>query len=49
MTAPAVLVLDDGELEDIQQMLQEMQIPFARIRGGATVADTEPPKEYLIK
>jgi hypothetical protein len=48
MTAPAVLVLDDGELEDIQQMLQEMQIPFARIRGGATVADTEPPKDLLI-
>jgi hypothetical protein len=48
MTAPAVLVLDDGELDDIQQMLQEMEIPFARIRGGAIVSGTEPPKDLLI-
>ena len=48
MTAPAVLVLDDGELEDIQLMLQEMEIPFARIRGGAIVAGTEPPRDLLI-
>ena len=30
MGAPAVLVLDDGELDDVQQLLQEMAIPFAR-------------------
>jgi PilZ domain len=48
MTAPAVLLLDDGELEDIQLMLQEMAIPFARIRGGAIVPGTEPPKDLLI-
>jgi len=48
MTIPAVLVLDDGELEDIQLMLQEMKIPFARIRGGAVVAGTQPPRDLLI-
>jgi hypothetical protein len=48
MTAPAVLVLDDGELDDIQAMLQEMEIPFARIRGGAIVAGTAPPRDLLI-
>jgi hypothetical protein len=48
MTAPAVLVLDDGELEDIELMLQEMAIPFARIRGGAIVAGTQPPRDLLI-
>ena len=34
---PAVLILDDGELDDVQQLLQELAIPFARIRGGAIV------------
>jgi hypothetical protein len=48
MGAPAVLVLDDGELDDIQQMLQEMAIPFARVRGGAIVRGTEPPRDLLI-
>ncbi len=48
MGAPAVLVLDDGELDDIQQMLQEMEIPFARIRGGAIVSGTEPPRDLLV-
>ena len=45
---PAVLVLDDGELDDIQQMLQEMSIPFARIRGGAIVQGTPPPRDLLV-
>ena len=48
MAAPAVLVLDDGELDDVQQMLQEMAIPFARIRGGAIVPGSEPPRDLLI-
>jgi hypothetical protein len=45
---PAVLVLDDGELDDVQQMLQEMAIPFARIRGGAIVQGTPPPRDLLV-
>ena len=48
MPAPAVLVLDDGELEDIQLLLQEMEIPFARIRGGAIASGAEPPRDLLI-
>src|SRR5262249_29885706 len=48
MGAPAVLVLDDGELDDVQEMLQEMAIPFARVRGGAIVAGSEPPRDLLI-
>src|SRR4030095_8650612 len=48
MAAPAVLVLDDGELDDVQQMLLEMEIPFARIRGGAIVPGAEPPRDLLI-
>lgn len=45
---PAVLVLDDGELDDVQQLLQEMSIPFARIRGGAIVQGTPPPRDLLV-
>ncbi len=48
MGTPAVLVLDDGELDDVQDMLQEMAIPFARIRGGAIVAGCHPPRDLLI-
>ncbi|HKA16628.1 MAG TPA: PilZ domain-containing protein, partial [Myxococcota bacterium] len=45
---PAVLLLDDGELDDVQQMLQEMAIPFARIRGGAIAQCAEPPRDLLV-
>jgi hypothetical protein len=48
MGAPAVLVLDDGELDDVQEMLLEMAIPFARVRGGAIVKGSEPPRDLLI-
>jgi hypothetical protein len=48
MTAPAVLLLDDGELDDVQHMLQEMAISFARIRGGAIVRGSPPPRDLLI-
>jgi hypothetical protein len=45
---PAVLVLDDGELDDVQQLLQELAIPFARIRGGAIVQGSPPPRDLLV-
>ncbi len=45
---PAVLILDDGELDDVQQLLQELAIPFARIRGGAIVQGSPPPRDLLI-
>lgn len=45
---PAVLMLDDGELDDIHQILQELAIPCARIRGGAIVTGTPAPKDLLI-
>ena len=46
--SPAVLLLDDGELDDIQQMLDEMRIPYGRVRGGAIVRGTPPPADLLI-
>jgi hypothetical protein len=47
-TPPAVLILDDGELDDVQALLQECEIPFARIRGGAIVQGSPPPRDLLI-
>jgi hypothetical protein len=45
---PSVLLLDDGELEDIQRMLEELKVPLARIRGGAIVSGTPAPRDLLI-
>jgi hypothetical protein len=45
---PSVLLLDDGELEDVQTLLEQLKLPFARIRGGAIVSGTPPPRDLLI-
>jgi hypothetical protein len=45
---PSVLLLDDGELEDIQRILEELKVPLARIRGGAIVSGTPAPRDLLI-
>ena len=37
-TAPQVLLLDDGELDDVQAVLDEAGISYGRIRGGAIAA-----------
>lgn len=47
-SSPAVLLLDDGELDDIQGMLEELKVPFARVRGGAIVRGMAPPSNLLI-
>jgi hypothetical protein len=45
---PSVLLLDDGELDDIQRLLEETGVPYARVRGGAIVDGTPPPQDLLI-
>lgn len=45
---PSVLLLDDGELDDIQSILEEVGVPCARVRGGAIVQGTPPPQDLLI-
>lgn len=46
--SPAVLMLDDGELDDIQELLDDIGVAYARIRGGAIVDGTPPPTDLLI-
>ncbi|MFQ5417582.1 MAG: PilZ domain-containing protein [Myxococcota bacterium] len=44
----SVLLLDDGELDDIQRMLEQMQIPFGRVRGASIVPGMGGPTDLLI-
>lgn len=43
-----VLLLDDGELDDVQGMLQEMHVNYGRVRGNAIVEGSPPPKRLLV-
>jgi hypothetical protein len=43
-----VLLLDDGELDDVQECLEEMGVAFGRVRGGAIVRNTPPPERLLV-
>ncbi len=44
----SVLLLDDGELDDVQECLEEMGVAFGRVRGGAIVRNTPPPTRLLV-
>jgi hypothetical protein len=46
--SPPVLLLDDGELDDVQQLLEQMGLQFGRVRGGAILKDTPPPSTLLV-
>src|SRR5262249_40035688 len=43
-----VLLLDDGELDDVQECLEQIGVPFGRVRGGAIVPETPPPSRLLV-
>ncbi len=45
---PAVLLLDDGELDDVQEILERIGEPFARVRGGAIAPNTPSPTSLLV-
>jgi hypothetical protein len=44
----SVLLLDDGELDDVQEMLENMRIPFGRVRGSSIASGTPGPTDLLI-
>ena len=46
--SPAVLLLDDGELDDVQTLLEEIRIPYGRVRGGAIAQRTPAPTRLLV-
>jgi hypothetical protein len=48
MARSQVLMLDDGELDDVQAILQEIGVGYGRVRGGAIVPNTPPPTRLFI-
>ena len=46
--SPAVLLLDDGELDDVQEILQNAGVAYGRVRGGAIAANTPRPSKLLV-
>ena len=44
----AVLMIDDGELDDVQAILEALDVAFARVRGGAIAEDTPAPSKLLV-
>ena len=48
MDAPSILILDDGELADVAELLEQLGEPFVRLRGGTIPAHVEPPTRLLV-
>ena len=46
--SPAALILDDGELDDVQRVIESLGVEFARVRGGAIASTTPPPTSLLV-
>jgi hypothetical protein len=44
----SVLLLDDGELDDVQGILEELGVSYSRVRGEATPAQTGGPHALLV-
>ena len=44
----SVLLLDDGELDDVQALLESMRIAFGRVRGASIVPGMPGPTDLLI-
>jgi hypothetical protein len=47
-TTPPVLIVDDGELDDIREILAELEVEFALLRGGAIPDKVGPPSRLFL-
>lgn len=45
---PAVLLLDDGELESVAELLDRSQLPYCRLRGAEISHEIAPPLNLLV-
>jgi hypothetical protein len=43
-----VVVVDDGELDDVRELLLELGVEFAHLRGGAVPSQLAPPGDLFI-
>jgi hypothetical protein len=46
--SPSVLLLDDGELGDVREILDELGVAYAHLRGGAVPPRLAPPRALLV-
>jgi len=47
-TTPSVLILDDGELDDVRELLEELGVDHLHLRGGAIPERVDPPERLFI-
>jgi len=47
-TTPPVLIVDDGELDDVRDILAELEVEFALLRGGAIPEKIAPPSRVFV-
>lgn len=45
---PGILLIDDGELEEVAAMLDHLHVAYTRLRGGSIDDEVAPPSELLI-
>ncbi|MDJ0866493.1 MAG: PilZ domain-containing protein [Myxococcota bacterium] len=43
-----VLVVDDGDLDDVRDLLLELGVEFAHLRGGAVPDQIDPPRDLFV-
>lgn len=48
MASPSVLLVDDGELDDVRAMLAQLGVAFVHYRGGQIPETVEPPRDLFI-
>jgi hypothetical protein len=47
-TTPAVLLLHDGELEDVRELLEDLGADYLQLRGGEIPDQVDPPERLFI-
>ena len=48
MHAPEVLLMDDGELDDVETLLEDMQASCQRLCGGEMLREIPTPRQLLV-
>ncbi len=43
-----VLLIDDGELDDVRDILNALDVDFAHLRGGAVPDEVAPPRDLFV-
>ncbi|MDH3687585.1 MAG: hypothetical protein OEP95_15235, partial [Myxococcales bacterium] len=46
--APSVLLVDDGELDDVRELLEEIGVDYVHLRGGAIPESPAPPRALFL-